>query len=138
MTNAVRTLALLAAVFLSQMFSSQMFSSQSALAQISPNQAYPNKTIRMIVTFARAAPTDRDGRIIAQKVSESWGQQVVVENVAGGGGNIGLAAALRAPFGWLYDRHCQHGLYSQSQPLCEGAVRHQGFAPISLVAARPM
>src|SRR5215208_8291445 len=60
-------------------------------------QSYPNKPIRMIVTFAPGGPTDVIGRVIAQKVSESWGQQVVVENIAGGGGNIGMAAAMRAP-----------------------------------------
>src|SRR5947207_2685678 len=60
-------------------------------------QTYPAKPIRMIVTFGPGGPTDVIGRVIAQKVSESFGQQVVVENIAGAGGNIGVAAALRAP-----------------------------------------
>src|SRR5260221_5412952 len=60
-------------------------------------QTYPNKPIRMIVTFAAGGPTDVIARIIAQKASETFGHQVVVENIAGAGGNIGLANALRAP-----------------------------------------
>ena len=137
MTTLFRTLALLAAMFLSQMFSSQMFSSQSALAQVPPNQTYPNKTIRMIVTFAPGGPTDVIGRIIAQKVSESWGQQVVVENVPGGGGNIGLAAALRAPSDGYTIVTVSTGFIVNPSLYAKVPYVIKDFAPISLVAASP-
>ena len=58
---------------------------------------YPDKPVRIIVPFAPAGPTDVIGRLIAQKLSETWGQQVYVENMPGAGGNIGMANALKAP-----------------------------------------
>src|SRR5438477_10431478 len=64
-------------------------------AQAQP-QPYPNKPIRMIVPFAAGGPTDVIARIVAQKLSETWGQQVVTENQPGAGGNIGVVAAAKA------------------------------------------
>jgi tripartite-type tricarboxylate transporter receptor subunit TctC len=64
----------------------------SALAQI-----YPSHSVRMIVPFAAGGPTDVIARIVAQKLSETWGQQIYTENVPGGGGNTGAALAARAP-----------------------------------------
>jgi tripartite-type tricarboxylate transporter receptor subunit TctC len=57
---------------------------------------YPDKPIRVIVPFAAGGPTDIVARLIAQKLSESWGQQIYVENVAGASGNIGTRAVARA------------------------------------------
>src|SRR5262249_43982658 len=48
-------------------------------------QSYPAKPVKMIVTFAAGGPTDVIARIVAQKASENWGHQVVVENIAGAG-----------------------------------------------------
>ena len=52
-------------------------------------QAYPARAIRMIVTYPPGGATDLLGRVVGQKLSERLGQPVVVENRAGGGGNIG-------------------------------------------------
>src|SRR5262249_47816470 len=57
---------------------------------------YPDKPVRLIVPFAAGGPTDIVARLIAQKLSESWGQQVYVENVAGASGNIGTRTVARA------------------------------------------
>jgi tripartite-type tricarboxylate transporter receptor subunit TctC len=59
-------------------------------------QGYPTKPLRMIVAFPAGGGSDIVGRIVAAKLSERLGQQVVVENRAGGGGSIGAEAAARA------------------------------------------
>src|SRR5882724_4754559 len=59
-------------------------------------QHYPNRTVRIIVPFAAGGPTDVMARLIGQKLSEKLGQQFVVENIGGAGGNIGMGNAARA------------------------------------------
>ena len=68
----------------------------SALPMLCGAQAYPNKTIRMIVPFPPGGGTDFMGRIIAQKLSERVGQQVVIDNRAGSNGLVGLQALMTA------------------------------------------
>ncbi len=65
----------------------------------SPSQAgdYPDHPIRFINGFAAGGPVDTIARIMAQAMSERLGQQFVVENRAGSGGNIGAAAGIAAP-----------------------------------------
>ena len=59
-------------------------------------QGYPNKPVHMIVSFTPGSSTDIVGRIVAQKLSEYWGQPVVAENKPGAGGSIGSAAVAKA------------------------------------------
>ena len=59
-------------------------------------QNYPNHPVRMIVPFAPAGPTDVFARLLAIKLAERLGQQFYVENMGGGGGNLGMGAAARA------------------------------------------
>jgi tripartite-type tricarboxylate transporter receptor subunit TctC len=64
-------------------------------------QTYPAHPVRIIVPFSAAGPTDVIARIIAQKLSEAWGQQVYTENFPGAGGNTGIVMAARsAPDGY--------------------------------------
>ncbi len=60
-------------------------------------QNYPAKPIRIIVHFPPGGPTDMVARTIGQKMTESWGQQVIVENRPGGGTNIATEVAAKAP-----------------------------------------
>ena len=60
-------------------------------------QGYPTKPIRLIVPFPPAGQTDVVARVIAQKLSEAFGQQVVVDNRPGAAGNIGTEIAVKAP-----------------------------------------
>lgn len=63
----------------------------TVLAAPAAAQTYPDKPIRMIIAFAAGGPTDVVGRLLAPRVSEILGQQVVVENKPGATGNIGTA-----------------------------------------------
>jgi len=57
---------------------------------------YPNKAVHVIVSFTPGSSTDIVGRIVMAKVSEYWGQPVVVENRGGAGGSIGSAVVAKA------------------------------------------
>jgi tripartite-type tricarboxylate transporter receptor subunit TctC len=59
-------------------------------------QSYPAKTVRMIVGYPPGGPTDVLARIVAQKLGENWGQQVIVDNRAGASGMIGAELVARA------------------------------------------
>jgi tripartite-type tricarboxylate transporter receptor subunit TctC len=58
---------------------------------------YPSRPVKMIMPFPAGGPTDILGRLLAQKLLESWGHNVVVDNRAGGGGQIGAVLAAKAP-----------------------------------------
>ncbi len=60
-------------------------------------QNYPVKPVRIVVPFAPGGPNDILARVIAQKLTESWGQQVFVENRAGGGTVIGTEVVAKSP-----------------------------------------
>ncbi|MGQ0525339.1 MAG: Bug family tripartite tricarboxylate transporter substrate binding protein, partial [Betaproteobacteria bacterium] len=60
-------------------------------------QTYPTKPVRIIVPFAPGGATDIVTRVVAQKLTEIWGQTIVVDNRAGAGGNIGAELAAKAP-----------------------------------------
>jgi len=68
-----------------------VLASQAAVAQ-----TYPNKAVRIVVPYATGGSTDIIGRLVAQKLTEAWGQSVLVDNRAGGGTTIGTALVARA------------------------------------------
>src|SRR5262247_4067813 len=61
-----------------------ILASASALAQTAPDARYPDRAVRIIVPFPAGGPTDILARVIAQRMSDDWGQPVVVENRPGG------------------------------------------------------
>jgi len=100
-------------------------------------QAYPSKPVRMIVPFPPGGATDIVARLLAQKLTESWGVQVLVDNRAGAGGTIGSDIAAKSPpdgYTILMGTSSTHAvapsLYSK---LAYDPVRD--FAPVTLVAS---
>ncbi len=68
-----------------------------ALPRLAKAQTYPTRPVRIIVGFPPAGSNDLYGRFIAQWLSERLGQQFIVENRSGAGGNIGTEVAAKAP-----------------------------------------
>ena len=102
-------------------------------------QAFPSKAVKLVVPFPPGGSLDNVGRLLAQKLSEAWGQQVVVENKPGAGGNIGADAVAKSPpdgytvvMGALSTHAVNPSLY-KTMPY--DAVTD--FAPLSLVAITP-
>ncbi len=101
-------------------------------------QAYPTRPVRMIVPNQAGSATDTVTRAVSQRLSESWGQQVVVDNRAGASGVIGHELTARAaPDGYTLLMSTSAGLVITPLmgKLPYDAVRD--FAPISLVVISP-
>src|SRR3972149_608590 len=67
-----------------------------ALAGTAQAQSWPQKSVRFIVPFPPGGATDISARLLGQKLTEIWGQTVVIENRGGAGGGVGAAEAARA------------------------------------------
>ena len=68
-----------------------------AVSRIARAQAYPTRPVRIIVGFPPGGPTDFHARLMGQWLSEQLGQQFIIENRPGAGGNTGTEAVVRAP-----------------------------------------
>lgn len=66
-------------------------------AELSLAQSYPARPVRLIVPFAAGGPVDTVARLFAQRLSDIWGQQVVIDNRGGANSMIGSELAARAP-----------------------------------------
>jgi len=111
----------------------------SPLVHAQGGSVYPDKPIRIIVPFAPGGSTDVVGRTVAQKMSESLGQTVVVENRAGGATMIGTDAVVKSkPDGYtLLIGVSTLATNPAMQPkMAYDAIRD--LAPISLVARAPI
>jgi tripartite-type tricarboxylate transporter receptor subunit TctC len=100
--------------------------------------AYPDHKVRMIVPFAAGGPTDVIGRLVAEHLSEVFGQQIYVEDLPGAGGNLGVETAKRAaPDGYTVVVVSTGFIINPSMYSKIGYDPVNDFAPISLVAASP-
>ena len=103
-------------------------------------QNYPNRPITMIVPFAAGGPTDVLGRVVAIRMSELLGQQVVVENVGGAGGMTGSKrVADAAPDGYTIVVGTV-GTHAQGQTLYKRPLYNSqtDFTPVALLAQVPI
>jgi tripartite-type tricarboxylate transporter receptor subunit TctC len=117
-------------------FAAGLFFALCVMGDRAHAQTYPNKSIRLIVPFPPGGPADILSRAIGQKLTESWGQQVVVDNRAGAGGAIGSELAAKAApdgytllMGFVGTHAINPSLYSR---LPYDNVK--SFEPVSLVA----
>jgi putative tricarboxylic transport membrane protein len=111
----------------------------AASAVTAPAQDYPTKTITIVVPFAAGGPTDTVTRLVAQSMTGTLKQQVIVENAGGAGGTIGATKVARAkPDGYtLLLHHIGHSTApSLYRKLPYDAVKD--FEPIGLVTDVPM
>jgi tripartite-type tricarboxylate transporter receptor subunit TctC len=103
-------------------------------------QTYPNRPVTMIIPFAAGGPTDVLGRLVAQKMGEALGPQVVVENVGGAGGMTGaLRVAQAAPDGYTIGLGTV-GTHAQNQSLYRRPLYNAAtdFTPVGLIAEVPI
>ena len=111
----------------------------AGFAAVACAQTYPAKSVRLVVPFPPGGSLDFAGRLIAQKLTEAWGQSVVVENKPGAGGNIGADLVAKSPadgytilLGALSTHAVNPSLYAKMpyDPV-------KDFAPITLIAITP-
>ncbi len=102
-------------------------------------QTYPSRPVTMVVPYAPGGPTDTIARIMAEHMRGSLGQPVIIENVSGAGGSIGVARVARAtPDGYTLS------VGNLSSHVMNGAVYAlpydliADFAPVSLLSFQPM
>lgn len=100
-------------------------------------QAYPSRAIKIVVPYNAGGPTDVITRIVGQKMSESMGQPVVIDNKAGASGNIGMDAVAKAePDGYTLAAPAANNLVT-NQFLFK-SIGHdplKAFTPLSIMAA---
>jgi len=101
-------------------------------------ESYPAHPVRLVVPFAAAGPTDVIARIVAQKLTEAWGQQVYTENIPGAGGNTAIGMVARArPDGYTILVVSTGFIVNPSMYAKLPYDPIKDFAPITLVAASP-
>jgi tripartite-type tricarboxylate transporter receptor subunit TctC len=113
----------------------------AAFAAVSsaPAQDYPSRLVHLVVPQAAGGGTDTFARAIGQKLSERWGQPVVIENKAGAGGVVGTDSVAKAPA----DGYTLLVTYEGSQAINQSLYQNlpfdslKGFVPIATIAVTP-
>lgn len=111
----------------------------ATLAVSAHAQQYPAKPVRVIAPFTAGGPVDITARILAQKLNEAWGQQIIVENRAGASGTIGTdVVAKAAPDGYtvLLSSSAHVIVPNMQTKMPYDALRD--FSPVSVVISTPL
>jgi tripartite-type tricarboxylate transporter receptor subunit TctC len=117
-----------------------LFMGAISLTTPSLAQDFPNRPLTMVIPFAAGGPTDVQGRVIAARMSELLGQQVIVENVGGAGGMTGSArVANAAPDGHTFVLGTV-GTHAQGQTLYKKPLYNAvtDFSPVGLLIEVPI
>jgi tripartite-type tricarboxylate transporter receptor subunit TctC len=108
-----------------------------AMPRICTAQSYPTRSITLVVPFPPGGSTDVAGRILADRMAAVLGQPVIIENVGGAGGSIGVGRVARAtPDGYVidigqWDTHVAGIIYNPNYDL------QTAFAPVGLISVNP-
>ncbi|HXY90204.1 MAG TPA: tripartite tricarboxylate transporter substrate-binding protein [Xanthobacteraceae bacterium] len=111
-----------------------------ALAGVAYAQDYPTRPVTMVIPFAAGGPQDGIGRIVAQRMGDLLGQQVIVENVTGAGGMTGSDRVAKAePDGYQFVLGSV-GTHAQNQTLYKHPAYNAAsdFTPVGLIAETPI
>src|SRR5262249_12495436 len=97
---------------------------------------WPTRPVTMVVPFAAGGPADAVGRMLAARVSEVLGQEVIVENIGGGGGMLGGARVARGAADGYQFVLGNMGTHAANQTLYKTPLYNAAsdFAPVTLVA----
>ena len=111
-----------------------------ALIGAGHTQDYPTRPITMVVPFAAGGPTDVLARVVADRMSQLLGQQVVVENVGGAGGMTGVQRVAQAPPDGYTIALGTVGTHAQNQTLYKRPLYNAAtdFTPVALLAQVPL
>ena len=103
-------------------------------------QTFPNRTIQLVVPFAAGGPTDVLGRIAARRMGQELGQTIIVENVGGAGGAIGVQRVQRAPADGYTLVLGNIGTHTALQALTTPPPydAETDFQPVGLIATNPL
>jgi tripartite-type tricarboxylate transporter receptor subunit TctC len=99
--------------------------------------AFPARPVRWIVPFPPAGSIDLVGRVVGQKLYETWGQQIVIDNRAGGGGRLGTQIAAAAPSDGYTQLFTLNTSFTIDRSLFKSLPYDpdKAFAPITIIAS---
>src|SRR5690348_12595709 len=103
------------------------------------SQAYPTRPITLIVPFPAGGPTDSIARIVANRMKASLGQPIIIENVVGASGSVGVGRAVHAPpdgYTLSFGTWSTHVINGAIFPLQYDLLKD--FEPISLISDNPL
>jgi len=128
-----------AIAFLLSVFTATTAPAQTDTARPAGDDGYPGKAVRFIVPYAPGGNGDIVSRIIGQRLAKALGQQVVIDNRAGAGGNIGAELAARAaPDGYTIVLGTNTHAINMSLYARPGYDLAADFAPVTLLTTAPM
>ena len=116
------------------------FAALLAIGGAAGAQDYPTRPVTMVIPFAAGGPTDVLGRVVAARMSEILGQQIIIENIGGAGGMTGANRVKTAPPDGYQILLGTVGTQAQVQNLSRKPLYDAGkdFQPVALLAEVPL